>query len=246
MIPFLLLALLALPARAQVGMNERLGAAVPRELVLRDEEGRPLVLGTLLDRPVVLTLNYFRCAGVCTPQLNGLVDALAHTPDEPGRTFRVVTVSFDPRDTPAVARRKRDNYLQQIPRPVDPEGWRFLTGDAGATRALADAVGFRFEAQGEDFVHPAALIVLAPGGRVTRYLYGLTYLPAELQMAAQEAARGQSGPTVAKALSICFRYDPQARKHVFSFTRACGIAASAGLLAFMAALAWRGRRGRRP
>ncbi len=239
------LLLMSLPARASLGVDERPGAQVPVELILRDEEGRPVVLGSLLDKPVLLTLNYFRCAGVCTPQLNGLVDALARSPGEPGDRFHVLTVSFDPRDTPDVARRKRDNYLQQIPRAVDPASWRFLTGDAAATRALADAVGFRFEAQGEDFAHPAVITVLAPGGRVSRYLYGLTYLPAELQMAAQEAAGGRTGPTVAKALSICFRYDPAARRDVFSLTRFFGIVGVTGFLVFMITLAIQGRRRRR-
>lgn len=234
----------ALPLAAEVGVEEKLGAEVPASLELVAEDGRRVRLGDLLDRPTLLTLNYFRCAGICTPQLNGLTDALDRIQGEPG--FQVLTVSFDPRDTPAIAARKRDNYLHQLHRPWPAGSWRFLTGEAGATRALADAVGFRFQAQGEDFAHPAVVVVLGPPGRVSKYIYGISYLPAELQLAAREAARGGSSPSIAKVLSLCFRYDPSARKEVFSLTRACAAALVAGALGFLVWLAVKGRRRTEP
>jgi protein SCO1/2 len=207
------------PAPGEVGIDEKLGARLPLDLTLNDEDGRPVALRTLLDKPTVLTLNYFRCAGICTPQLNGMVDVLNQIQAQPGQDFQVLTVSFDPRDTPEVAQQKRANYLKQVKRPISPTAWRFLTGPGEATKALADSVGFKFKAQGDDFIHPAALMLLSPGGKVTRYIYGISYQPADLQMAVLEAAQGETRPTVNQWLQFCFSYDPQGRGYVFSVTR---------------------------
>lgn len=226
----LLGALAALPAGAQapapaasfspeeVGINEHLGATIPLDLELKAEDGRPVTLRQLIDKPTILTLNYFRCAGICTPQLNGVAEVLNRTEAVPGRDFQVLTVSFDERDEPEVAATKRTNYLAEIKRPFPPEAWRFLTGPGATTKALADAVGFKFKRVNDDFVHAGAIIFLSPQGKVTRYMYGVTYLPADLQMAAQEAARGEAQPTINKFLKFCFSYDPAGRKYVLNFT----------------------------
>jgi protein SCO1/2 len=211
-----------------VGIDEKLGGQVPLDLVLRDEEGRPVKLGALLGKPTILTLNYFRCAGICTPLLNGVTEAVDRTQALPGVEFQVLTVSFDERDTPEIAATKRTNYLREIHRPFPPSGWRFLTGDAATTKALCDSVGFKFKQDGADFIHAGAIIFLSPQGRVTRYMYGTTFLPADLQQAVQEAARGEAQPTISKWLKICFSADPAGRKFVFSVTK---VAAALTLLA---------------
>jgi protein SCO1/2 len=212
----------------EVGVDERLNAQVPLDLVLKDEEGNPVKLGSLLGRPTILTLNYFRCAGICTPLLNGVVELCNKVQAEPDKDFRVITVSFDARDTPDIALRKKVNYLKQMKRPFPPTAWRFLTGDAAATKTLCDSVGFKFKAQGEDFVHAGVIVFLSPEGKVTRYMYGVSFLPADVQMALGEAAKGEAEPTVAKFLQFCYTYDPEGRRYVFSFTR---VAAGVILLA---------------
>ena len=148
----------------EVGIDERLGELVPLDIVLRDEEGHPVSLGTLVDQPTILTLNYFRCAGICSPQLNGVAEAVNLSHAEIGRDYRIITVSFDDRDTAEIAAKKRSNYVQEVKRAISPADWRFLTGDAATTRRLADAVGFKFKKVGGDFVHPAALMLLSPKG----------------------------------------------------------------------------------
>jgi protein SCO1/2 len=239
-----LLALSLAAASGEVGIEERLNAQAPLDLVLKDEAGRPVALRALLDRPTVLTLNYFRCAGICTPQLTGVAEVLNGTGAEPGKDFQVLTVSFDPRDTWEIAATKRTNYLREIKRPFPPSAWRFLTGDEGSTRALAEAVGFRYTRQGEDYIHPGALIFLSPQGKVTRYMYGVSYLPADFQMAVQEAARGQATPTISKWLSVCFSYDPAGRKYVFSLTRVAAAIVLGGAAAFLVVLIVKARRRR--
>ncbi len=210
------------PAPGEVGIDEKLDHRVPLDLVLNDENGRPVTLRSLIDKPTVLTLNYFRCTGICTPQLNGVADVLNQVQAQPGQDFQVLTVSFDPRDTPEIAQQKQLNYLKEVKRPISPAAWRFLTGPGDATRALCDSVGFKFKAQGDSFIHAAALMLLSPGGKVTRYIYGVSYQPADLQMAVLEAARGESRPTINQWLQFCFSYDPQGRTYVFSVTKAVG------------------------
>lgn len=168
----------------------RVGAAVPGDRVLRDEAGRPVVLSDLLGRPTFLTLNYFRCAGICSSQLDGLTRVLGRMEARPGKDFTILTVSFDPRDTWEVAARRRADYLRRAARPIPPEGWRFMTGDGPATKALADAVGFSFQAAGEDFLHPAVLVALGSDGRVVDYLPGVDYDPERLEDLVRRMAAG--------------------------------------------------------
>src|SRR5512135_2863325 len=122
-----LLALAQVAGSGEAGVDERLGAQVALDTVLKDEGGNDVTLRQLVDKPTILTLNYFRCAGICTPLLNGIVDALNKIGLEPGKDFQVITVSFDPRDTPEIAHEKQINYLAQMKRAFPPRAWRFLT-----------------------------------------------------------------------------------------------------------------------
>jgi protein SCO1/2 len=196
-----------------------------------------------VDKPTVLTLNYFSCAGICTPLLNGVSDVLNQVQAQPGQDFQVLTVSFDPKDTPEIAQQKRANYLKEIKRPIAPSAWRFLTGPEAATRALCDAVGFKFKAQGDGFIHAGAIMLLSPGGKVTRYIYGTSYQPADLQMAILEAARGETRPTINQWLQFCFSYDPAGRSYVFDVTKAAAAATILLALGFGAFLVFKRKPG---
>ncbi len=219
----LAIALSASELAADVGISEKLGATADLDAVLHDEQGNDVTLRDLVDKPTILTLNYFRCRGICTPQLHGVLDALNRIDMSPGKDFQVITVSFDPRDTPEIAREEQRNYLLEMKRPFPPGAWRFLTGEAQATRKLADSVGFGFQPQGEQFIHAGAIMILTPKGIVSRYIYGVTFLPAELQMALQEASGGKVSPTVSRVLQFCYSYDPQGRGYVFSVTKFAGV-----------------------
>jgi protein SCO1/2 len=226
----------------EVGINEKLGATIPLDLELKAEDGKPVTLRQLIDKPTILTLNYFRCAGICTPQLSGVAEVLNRTEAIPGKDFQVLTVSFDERDEPEVAAQKRTNYLGEISRPFPPAAWRFLTGPGATTKALADAVGFKFKRVNDDFVHAAAIIFISPKGQVTRYMYGTTYLPADVQLAAQEAARGEAQPTINKFLKFCFSYDPAGRKYVLNTTTIGATVIILAALIFVVTLTRRGRK----
>jgi protein SCO1 len=224
---FLLLALLARPVQAEppaeppldVGVDEKLGQTVPLDLMLVDEQGERVSLRSLLDKPTLLTLNYFRCTGLCTPLLNGVAELLQRTDQVAGKDFQVVTVSFDPRDNAELASLKKENYIKQLGPGFPPSAWRFMTGDPVSTKRLADAVGFRFAKRGDDYVHAGAIMVLSPTGQVTRYLYGVTFLPFDVKMAVTEAAQGRTGPTIARFLRFCYSYDPAGRRYFLDITR---------------------------
>jgi protein SCO1 len=237
----------AAPGRAQQvpsddpGVVERLGLKVATDVSLKDEDGRDVTIGQLLGKPTILTLNYYRCAGICTPLLNNLLRALNEVDAAPEKDFQVLTVSFDPRDTPDVASRKRVNYLTQMKRPFPPAAWRFLTGEATATRRLADSVGFGFRAQGDDFIHPGVIVFLSPDGVITRYMYGTRFLAADITMAIGEAAKGEARPTISKFLAFCYSYDPDGRRYAFRMTRVIGAILLVMVIGYVAYLGLKGR-----
>lgn len=206
-------------APMNVGIDEKLGATVPLDLMLVDEQGERVRLGKLLDKPTILTLNYFRCSGLCTPQLNGVAEMLSRTDEAPGKDFQVLTVSFDPRDTAELAGLKKANYVKQLGPKFPPDAWRFMTGDPVSTKRLAEAVGFHFAKHGDDYVHAGAVIVLSATGKVTRYLYGVTFLPFDVKMAVLEANQGRTGPTISRFLRFCYSYDPAGRRYYVNVTR---------------------------
>jgi protein SCO1/2 len=202
-----------------VGVDEKLGQIIPLDIKLVDEQGDRVSLRDSIDKPTVLTLNYFRCVGLCTPILNGVAEMLQKIDLVPGKDFQVLTVSFDPRDDAELAGHKKQNYLKQLGPAFPPAAWRFLTGDPVSTKRLADAVGFKFAKSGEDYVHPAAIMVLSGTGMVARYLYGVTFLPFDVKMAVTEAAQGRTGPTIARLLRFCYSYDPSGRRYSLNITR---------------------------
>jgi len=224
------------------GVTERLGANVPLDLVLRDERGQPVRLGDALDKPTLLALVYFRCPSICSPLLNALASVVERTGLTPGRDFQLLAVSFDDRDTPALAETKQRNYLAGLSPGFPPDAFRFLTGDAATTKRLADAVGFGFQRQGEDFIHPAVVTVLAPGGKITRYLYGISFLPFDVKMAAAEAAQGRAVPTVSRVLQLCYRYDEAGRGYRLDLPRIFGILTLLVVVPFAAFMILRGPR----
>jgi protein SCO1/2 len=229
-----------------VGIDEKLGQMVPLDTMLVDEEGNRVALRALLDKPTILTLNFFRCTGLCTPLLNGVAEMLRKTDQVPGKDFQVLTVSFDPRDDAELAALKKQNYLKQLGPAFPPSAWRFLTGDPVSTKRLADSVGFRFAKQDDSYVHAGAIMVLAADGKVTRYLYGVTFLPFDVKMAVAEANAGRVGPTIARFLRFCYSYDPAGRRYFLDITRLAALFTIVLAVGFGVALALTRKRRPKP
>lgn len=225
-----------------VGVDERLGARVPLALQFLDETGQPVSLGQFFraGRPVLLTLNYYRCPMLCTLQLNGLVDALRELTWNPGREFEVVTVSIDPLEAPALAAGKKKIYLESLGRPGAETGWHFLVGRQPEIAALADAVGFRyrFDEARKEYVHAAVFVLLTPEGVVARYLYGVMVEPQTLKLGLAEASAGKLGSTVDRILLMCFHYDANAGRYVVAASR---LMRAGGILTALCLGVWLGR-----
>ena len=164
----------------EIGFDQKLGGAIPLGAVFRDESGREVRLGAYFgDRPVVLSLVYYDCPMLCTLSLNGLARALKVLSFVPGQEFEVLTVSFDPSETPALAAAKKKAYMAQYDRKEGAQGWHFLTGDTAAVESLTQAVGFRYvwDDDTQQFAHPAGIVILTPEGAISHYLFGVEYSP---------------------------------------------------------------------
>lgn len=225
-----------------VGIDEKLGNLIPLDLIFRDENGKPVLLRQLINRPTILAPVFFSCPDVCSFLLSNLSGTLDRLPLDPGKDFLILSISFDETEDPLLASEKRDLYLKMIEKPFPEEAWRFLTGDRESILKLTDAVGFLFKREGKNFLHPVALIIIAPDGKITRYLYGTEILPFDLRMALLEASEGRIGPTISKVLRFCFSYDPKGRKYVFNTLKVTGIVTLTSALSFILFLVWRGRR----
>ncbi len=226
-----------------IGIDEKLGEFVPLDLLLNGEDGTPVRLRELVDRPTIIGLIYFACPNVCPRLIAGMGSVLSKVKADPNTDYRALTISFDENDTPEIAREKKHAYMNLVPKDFPETSWRFLTADAQTIHDLTDAVGFRFVRDGNEFKHAVALIILSPEGKIVRYLYGDEFLPFDLKMALLEASEGRVGTTAAKALLYCFSYDPAGKKYVFNIMRIYGTAITVFAVIFFIFLMRRGRKG---
>ncbi len=225
-----------------IGMDQKVGQYVPLDLTFADEEGQTVSLGQLIHRPTILALVYLHCPNVCSLLLQNLADALDKLPAEPGKEYRVLSVSFDETEKPALALQKKKTYLRMIQKPFPDDAWRFLTGDKENIRKLTDATGFHFKRVGQDFDHPVSLIILAPDGKIIRYMAGVDPLPFDLKMALVEASQGKIGPAISKVVRFCFSYDPKANKLVFNTLKVTGTVTLIFALSFVVFLLFKGKK----
>jgi len=244
--------LLALPAFAQdnsatppklpgrVAIAQKLDSQVPLDLMFRDESGKIVRLGDYFKsgRPVILDFMYYRCPMLCSTVLEGTTNTLTELKFDIGKEFDVITVSIDPRDTPEQATLKKDHYIKRYGRLGSASGWHFLTGADPSIKRLASSVGFEYayDPQTDQFAHGAALLVLTPQGRVSRYFYGFEYKPRDLRLALVEASASRIGTATDQFLLLCFHYDPSTGKYsktAMNIVRAGGVATILSLGGFI-------------
>jgi protein SCO1/2 len=206
-----------------VGIDEHLGSFVPRDARFHLEDGSPVTLGELIRTPTVLALVYYRCPNACDSMLTGMADVVRLMDKMPGRDYQVITLTIDDQETIADAQKAKSLALASIMAPFPAEAWRFLTGEEKDIKAVADAVGFRYRRNGDDFDHPLGLVILSPQGKIVRYMTGTDFLPVDLKMSLLEASTGTAGPTIARVLRFCFSYDPTNRKIVFNTLKVTAI-----------------------
>jgi protein SCO1/2 len=222
-----------------VGVVEHLDEQIPLDLTFADEAGNPVTLGQYFegDRPVVLTLGYYRCRVLCNLVIHGVLDSLRDFDWSAGEEFEIVTVSIDPNETPELAAEKKDEYLASYDRESAARGWHFLTGRQKEIQALADAMGFHYRYMEEvnEFAHPAVIFVITPDGRISRYLYGVKHEPQTMRLSLVEASQGKIGSTLDQVLLYCFYYDADAGSYV---PAAIKIMKAGGALTLVVVVVW--------
>ncbi|MDQ3283093.1 MAG: SCO family protein [Acidobacteriota bacterium] len=256
----MLIAAIALPLCAEtsvdapqlpgkVAIAQKLGAQVPYDLQFRDETGEIVRLGSLFNhgRPVLLNFVYYRCPMLCPMVLEGMSESLTHLKFDIGKEFDVITVSIDPRDKATDAARLKEKYIRHYGRLDSAPGWHFLTAHETAIKRLTDTVGFQFayDSRTDQFAHGAAVLVLTPDGRTSRYFYGFEFKPRDLRLAIVEASEGKVGTVTDQFLLMCFHYDPVTGKYsrnAMTFARAGGVATLLALGGFIGVMIRKERR----
>jgi protein SCO1/2 len=201
----------------EVRIDQRLDESLPLDAVFRDENGDEVKLGAYFGgKPVVLALVYYSCPMLCNQVLNGMTSGLdVLKAFSIGKEFEVVTVSFDPRETPELARQKKETYIKWYKREGAAEGWHFLTGDQPNIDRLTEAAGFHYkwDEKTTQFIHATGIMIATPDGKLARYFYGIEYAPKDLRLGLVEAAAGKIGSPVDQLLLYCYHYDPASGKY---------------------------------
>lgn len=213
----------------KVSFEQYLGAQVPLDLPFRDEAGRGVLLSQYFTgRPVILALVYYECPMLCVQALNGLVRSLKVLTLEPGRDYTIVTVSFNPQETPQEAAAKKAEYVGRLKRPGAGDAWHFLTGNESSIRQLTAAVGFHYvyDEATKQYAHPTGMVVLTPEGKTSKYVFGIDYGPRDLRLALVEASDHKVGTPADRLLLYCYHYDPATGKYglvVMNVLRIAGV-----------------------
>jgi protein SCO1/2 len=237
------------PALANVGIDQKLSTMLPLDATFRDETGRSVQLREYFTgaRPVILSLVFYECPMLCNQILNGLTATMKSMTLNVGQDYDVVTLSFDAREGPELALRKKQSYLQRLNRAGAEAGWHFLTGDEANIKRVTEAVGFRFtyDAQTNQFAHASGIMVLTPDGRISHYFYGVEYAPRDVRLGLVEASAGRIGSPVDQLLLYCYHYDPVTGKFawVINLYRWGGALTVAGMIALLLFLRRRGGTG---
>ena len=236
---------LAVPEELKgVDIVERLDADLPLDARFTDDLGRQVSLRDYFDgkRPVLLQLGYNRCPMLCSLVMNGMFDGLRGVDWTPGNEFEVVSISIDPTETSTLAKAKKEAYLADFDRAGAGPGVHFLTGTEVMSKSVADAVGFQFKRQPDgEYAHAAALFLIKPDGKVSRYLYGAKFEPSDLRFGLLEASQGRIGTTLDRFILWCHIYDSDAGGYVLQARKVMTIAGAITLVVLAGGLAafWR-------
>jgi protein SCO1 len=229
-----------------VGITEHLGDAVSvNDLHFRNETGDDVTLNKYLSggKPVILALVYYECPNLCNMLLNGLTETLKNLDWTPGDRFDIVAVSINPKETPELAAKKKAAYVESYGRKNSAQGWHFLTGEESQIKKLASQVGFgyRYDEREQQYAHSSAVYVLTPEGKISRYLYGISFHPKDLKLALLEASGGKIGTVVDRFVLFCYHYDPKSRSYsvVLNRVMTTGCAGSVFVFGGYLAMFWR-------
>jgi protein SCO1/2 len=238
------------PPPKEVGFDQHIGEPLPLDAVFKDETGKDVRLGDYFsDKPVVLSFAYDTCPMLCDLSVQGLASSFKGMNLSAGADFTVVTISFDPRDTPERARVKKDMAIARYGRDGAARGWSFLSGEASAIEKVTRAAGFRYtwDTASSQYAHPAGMIVATPQGTIARYLFGIEYASKDLRLSLVEASKGHVGNLVDQLILLCYHYDPKVGKYgpaAVGAMRAAGAFTCLSLGVLVVVLTRRERKGK--
>ncbi len=216
----------------EVRVVEHLGDTIPLDLKFVTDKFDTVTLRQLIDKPTILSFVYFDCPGLCSPLLEGVGDVIRKSDMILGKDYQVITFSFNFRDTPEKAKEKKKRFVERYSAD-NSDGWIFLTTDSATIHKITHATGFITKAVGFDFIHPSAIIAVSPQGKITRYLYGITFLPMDVKLAVAEANEGKARPTIQKIMLMCYSYDKDNQRFGLDVTKIIGTVIAFFLLLFV-------------
>jgi len=225
----------------EIGIVEKLGDTIPLDLAFNNENNEIVTLRQLVNKPTILSFVFYDCPGICPALQSGVANVVSTLDLELGKDYQIITISFNPLDNPERAKEIKINYVQQIPEG-QRKNWIYLTGEQENITKMTEAVGYRYIVQGMGFAHPSAIMILSPAGKITRYLYGLTYLPFDVKMAIIESQKGLARPTINKVMELCFSYNPASKTYTLQVTRIFGALIIVIALSVLVVLFLKGRR----
>lgn len=244
------------PGLKHVGIEQHLNEQIPPDLTFRDETGKTVRIGDYFGKnPLVLNLVYYQCPMLCGEVLSGLESALRVLKFDVGKEFDVLTVSFNPKETPEMASAKKTEFLRRYGRPGAADGWHFLTGPEPSIEALTNAAGFQYDydPKTDQYAHATAIMILTPQGKIAQYYYGVEFAPKDLRLGLIQASENKIGNLVDEVLLYCYHYDPDAGRYGAIVSRVLKLAAGATILMlgtflivmFRIGSAWDHRAGKR-
>lgn len=211
----------------KVALDQKLNAQLPLDAVFKDETGKTVMLGDYFgSKPVVLNLVWYNCPSLCGLELQSMVKTFQQEKLKIGKDFNVVTISIDPKETPALAMERKQEYIQMLGQPGAASGWHFLTGDDTQIHRVADAIGYKYyyDPTSQQYIHPAGILIITPSGKVSKYFYGIEYHPEDLRLGLVAASKGKVGSFVDQILLICCQYDPQTGRYSLVISKVLKVA----------------------
>jgi protein SCO1/2 len=207
----------------QVSFEEKQGQFAALDTKLVNENGDTVLLRDVLDKPAILNLVYFQCAGTCSPLMWGVSKFIDQVDLQPGKDYEVITVSFDPTERIDLGIKKKAAYISTMTKKEAAKSWRFFVSDSANIAKLTRSVGFNYQKVNDQYVHPTGLIALGSDGKIIRYLRGIDFLPFDIKITMVEAAKGKIGPSINRLLAVCYSYDTKGNGYVFNVTRVSAV-----------------------
>lgn len=210
----------------QIGFDEKQGQYADLSIKLVNEAGDTVLLKDVINKPTILNMVYFQCAGTCSPLMWGISKFIDGVDLQLGKDYEVVTISFDPTERIKLGINKKASYISTMKKKEDAKNWLFFVSDSIDIAKLTQSVGFNYQKVNDQFVHPTGLIALAADGKIIRYLRGIEFLPFDIKITMVEAAKGKIGPSINRLLAVCYGYDSKGNQFVFNVTRVSAIVIS--------------------